>query len=147
MTANQARPDIAPSSAANREAPLLSGGGRAFLDGKIDADEYFESARRNAAALAQREVNSDIRRLRTSRWRFTEVFLFAAAGAYVILGALSLGTESPAVGTTAFVTGVLFGLAGVALSLSLHRTDKSTQGLFKKTLENHVREKVGNDHT
>jgi hypothetical protein len=145
MTANQTRPDVASSSAANREEPLLSGGGRAFLDGKIDADEYFEAARRNAAALAQREVNSDSRRLRTSRWRFTEVILFSAAGAYALLGALSLGTESPTVGTTAFVTGVLFGLAGFALSVGLRRTAKDTQSLLEKALKDHVREKFRND--
>jgi hypothetical protein len=140
VTANEARPDVIPSSADGSEEPLLSGGGRAFLDGKIDANEYVEAARRTAAALARREVNSDVSRERGRLRKVTEGVLFFAAAAYGILGiiVLSVGSESLTVGATAFVTGVAFAILGVTLPVHFRKKDRGIANFFGRYPEDRM---------
>jgi hypothetical protein len=118
MTTNEARPiEAGPSSVTGREEPLLSGGGRDFLDGKIDADEYVKIARQKAAIIANFEVNSDLRRERNPLRKNTEGVLFSAALAYLILGSITFITGSQRlVGTTAFVTGLAFAVTAFAFT-------------------------------
>ena len=131
MTTNQARPDVVPSGAASSEKPLLSGGGRAFLDGAIDADEYVEAARHSAAVHARREVNIDVSKQRGPIRKSAGRVLFIGAGAYGVLGALSFGWESLTVGATALVTGAIFALLGFAISAHFRGDDKIIASLIR----------------
>lgn len=121
MTTNGTKPDVVPSSATSSEEPLLSGGGRDFLDGKIDADEYIDATRQIAATLVWREFNRDLRKERKSLQKNTEGVLFLAAGAYAILGGATLIIGSALIGATAFVTGIAFATLGGALSIYFRR--------------------------
>jgi hypothetical protein len=102
---------------ATNEEPLLSGGGRDFLNGKIGADEYFGAALRIAAAEARRDINSDLTKQRFPIRKYAEIVLFLAAVAYGILGAATLiSGKGASVGVGAITTAVALVLTGLLVS-------------------------------
>jgi hypothetical protein len=113
---DRAKTGSATDSAGSGVEPLLSGGGRDFLAGTIDADEFVESVRRTALQMAQGEAINEHRpqhgplRLRTGS------VLVAAAVAYVALGIATLISEPKIlIGAVAFVTGAVFAVLGLTL--------------------------------
>lgn len=116
MNTGEVNHGASSSNATSSEEPLLTVRGRDFLDGKIGADEYVESARRMAVTWARREVNSDVTRERRPLRKVTGSVLFLAAIAYGVLGATSfLAGMGGGVAPTAFVTGIAFAVLGIYL--------------------------------
>lgn len=91
-------------------SPLLSAEGKDFLAGKIDAREYVEMARHDAAIQAQREFDEDIS-LRSYRQTSSPI-LFLAALVYAIFGVVSFALGQVTVGIVAVVTAAILGPVG-----------------------------------
>jgi hypothetical protein len=88
-------------------SPLLSEEGKDFLAGRINAKQYVEKARRDAAIQARREF--DVNVARRSYRRTTSPILFLAALVYAIFGITYLALGHLAVGIGAVITAAILG--------------------------------------
>jgi hypothetical protein len=94
----------------NSVTPLLSPDGRDFLDGRINAQEYIEIARRDAAIQAQREFQVDVKP-KSLRDSSSPIFVVAAF-AYILYGVSLIFSHNLAIGLLAIATAAILAPIG-----------------------------------
>jgi hypothetical protein len=97
--------------------PLLSQEGKEFLEGKIDAEQYLQDARRRVEDQATRQVFQHVRfrpswLLRTLPWGIVCLI-------YIVIAVLSFAQSENGTGTAAVVTAsIAAAVAGIMYPLS-----------------------------
>jgi len=127
--ANRSRGPLEADKRTTDEAPLLSPGGREFLDGKMDAEEYLEKARDRAAEKVKQDLYKAIVEDHANRRRRIVVTGFGLATiGYLLLGIIAFFSDrsNTAVSIVAVVTAVGGGL--ITISYGRHDHGGTSDG-------------------
>jgi hypothetical protein len=107
--------------------PLLSDEGKEFLEGKIDAAEYMQDARRRVEDVAARQVSQQVR-FRPSRRLRVLPFILACI-AYIVVALISFAQSKGDTGTAALITAAIAGAAAALVYQLSSRPSSDRKGL------------------